>query len=1121
MAFEIKPNMNNTTHIHNNTVTSQPILRIAQLNLNRSKAASLQLQQIARQDKYDILLIQEPHLVKNKISGFAEFQTFCTIDPTDSTKTRAGIVICNPNLAVFHQQQLSNPNLTVIRITQANGDIGMISAYVPGSIKHPTCNQLTLDTIQQAIRGLNLGKVCLGMDANAYAVEWGAPAQCPRGRNTLDLIAAEDLFLLNDGITPTYHHISLDTSSFIDITLVSRALSPITANWFVHETDQLSDHRTITFEIGITEQPLDVRTIARRFNTKKANWDSFDNLLRMFKPVLAHMIQSSNTRAELLTTTQRFESEIRRTTRATIPFAKPFAGAKRWWTPELTAQKRLVRRLQNRLGYRRDEYEHRKRLFTDALRKYKNMIVHAKEEDFRLFCTIDPEADPWGQVFNIFKKKHINAPLKQLRTDSGTFTTSESETIQLLLEKYFPYDDPAMRTSEEQQIIELNQTDPDTPDDPLFTEHEVKYVINNMGNKKCPGPDLISAEILKRIARTLLPELTAFFNKCLELGLFPPSFKTALVKFIPKPNYDTTDTHKAYRPICLLNTMGKTLDSLMIRRIQWFLKTNDKLSRYQYGFTPQTSTVDAVLDITRRVQSYRKKHYCVLLISLDIESAFDSAKWHFIIKALKERHCPRNLYRLAKDYFSARKVIAETQSSKCQRYATQGAMQGSPSGPIFWNLVYDDLLRLPFEEHVHCACYADDTILLVGAATEKTAGQRATRALKLITDWADKVKLTFSATKTNILCFGKGADKDNKPLVTMHGQSIAYCTELKYLGVTLDKNLNFYNHVKITCNKAHKAVASFIRVSRNEWGLGVKALKTIWERAIVPAITYASPVWAKAVTYDSQRSKLRTVQRILMLRLARAYRTTSHAALWAITGLPPIDLVCMEMAAIYHTRRATAPDTHDYRPDILDTINFDELIPATNAYTLPHPSARTDLSKPFSPTAKMAKEQLRQRTLDIWQTLWNQSDKGRRTHVFFPSIRDRLDLKHYQPDPKTTQYLTGHGDFLDHLVRFKLRPPDQTLCVHCDSSDNHEHRLYHCPRFLQQRETIRIKWNTDFNNGTSLQTLIRTPESWAELKSYIHDIDSISQDSGATTTRSTNMSMVTTGVDSQLSTAVP
>ena len=50
----------------------------------------------------------------------------------------------------------------------------------------------------------------------------------------------------------------------------------------------------------------------------------------------------------------------------------------------------------------------------------------------------------------------------------------------------------------------------------------------------------------------------------------------------------------SYRPICLLDTMGKFLEELILQRLQALLVEENGLSENQFGFSKGRSTVDAI-----------------------------------------------------------------------------------------------------------------------------------------------------------------------------------------------------------------------------------------------------------------------------------------------------------------------------------------------------------------------------------------------------------------------------------------------------------------------------------------------------------------------------------------------
>jgi hypothetical protein len=81
--------------------------------------------------------------------------------------------------------------------------------------------------------------------------------------------------------------------------------------------------------------------------------------------------------------------------------------------------------------------------------------------------------------------------------------------------------------------------------------------------------------------------MTKLYNECLRTGHFPEKCKRAKVLTIAKPEIEEASDPSMYRPISLLNTEGKILEKLLIKRIQHHLYTTDALNGNQFGFTPQ------------------------------------------------------------------------------------------------------------------------------------------------------------------------------------------------------------------------------------------------------------------------------------------------------------------------------------------------------------------------------------------------------------------------------------------------------------------------------------------------------------------------------------------------------
>jgi hypothetical protein len=60
------------------------------------------------------------------------------------------------------------------------------------------------------------------------------------------------------------------------------------------------------------------------------------------------------------------------------------------------------------------------------------------------------------------------------------------------------------------------------------------------------------------------------------------------------------------------------------------------------------------------------------------------------------------------------------------------------------------------------------------------------------------------------------------------------------------------------------------------WGLSQKFLKTLYTSGIQQLLLYASPVWAETIKKTSLRTKLIKSQRLINIKVAKAYRTVSN-----------------------------------------------------------------------------------------------------------------------------------------------------------------------------------------------------------------------------------------------------
>jgi hypothetical protein len=86
-----------------------------------------------------------------------------------------------------------------------------------------------------------------------------------------------------------------------------------------------------------------------------------------------------------------------------------------------------------------------------------------------------------------------------------------------------------------------------------------------------PGPDDVMWTHLKRILPDSIVsgKILSLADACLQVGYWPTHFKESLLVIIPKPGKPSYSTPKSFRPIVLLNTLGKLIKKMILTQLQF------------------------------------------------------------------------------------------------------------------------------------------------------------------------------------------------------------------------------------------------------------------------------------------------------------------------------------------------------------------------------------------------------------------------------------------------------------------------------------------------------------------------------------------------------------------------
>jgi len=111
----------------------------------------------------------------------------------------------------------------------------------------------------------------------------------------------------------------------------------------------------------------------------------------------------------------------------------------------------------------------------------------------------------------------------------------------------------------------------------LFSKNEFLSAISKCKDSSAPGSNKLSWCHLKTIIQNddCLANIINITNSCITLGYWPNYFKISTTIVILKPNKSLYNQPKAFRPIVLLNTLGKLIEKWLLKGFNsWSWVTN-------------------------------------------------------------------------------------------------------------------------------------------------------------------------------------------------------------------------------------------------------------------------------------------------------------------------------------------------------------------------------------------------------------------------------------------------------------------------------------------------------------------------------------------------------------------
>ena len=254
-------------------------------------------------------------------------------------------------------------------------------------------------------------------------------------------------------------------------------------------------------------------------------------------------------------------------------------------------------------------------------------------------------------------------------------------------------------------------------------------------------------------------------------------------------------------------TISKLLEKVIYSCIYKFLEKNNILFESQYGFHTKQSCEQAILELTSHLLHAHNKNLQSVGVFLDLSKAFDTLNHEVLLKKLECYGVRGIVNDWCKSYLEGRTLIAKVSTSKdtitksTPFHITYSTAQGSCLGPLLFILFSNDMHLLLI--YGHLILFADDTTLLNHHQNPKFLHYVTHHDMAMLHDWFKANQLSLNLSKTVLMKFWPGHTKYD---IVIEGNTIPQVRTTKFLGITIDDELNWRSHInnlhsKLQANK--------------------------------------------------------------------------------------------------------------------------------------------------------------------------------------------------------------------------------------------------------------------------------------------------------------------------------
>ena len=407
----------------------------------------------------------------------------------------------------------------------------------------------------------------------------------------------------------------------------------------------------------------------------------------------------------------------------------------------------------------------------------------------------------------------------------------------------------------------------------LFTTTacEVSKIINNLKAKRVKDSHGLSSIMIKSITNEISPILTVLINKSFEQGIFPNILKMS--KIIPIYKGKDKSDPINYRPISITSIISKIIEKIMHIRLYEYLNKYKLLNKTQYGYRKQYNTTYPIIDSLNKIYNALDQGNIACITYLDLSKAFDLVDHELLLNKLNNFGIRGTVNSWIRSYLENRMQFVQLSNNvnSDPMIMQRGVPQGSVLGPLLYILYINDYQDS--NDNTYTNFYADDTISIEYGKDLCNLETEVNKKLEHLNNYFTTNRLAVNYEKTYYMIISnkvkcRGTEKQLN--IEMGSHKLTGTDAYKYLGITIDNNLTWKDHIQNLCNKMKQYIPVFYKL---RMFMNADMMLFLLKTYLNPVLHYGIEIFGiKSSTYFQRLQKLiNKVYRIIYGFISSSY----------------------------------------------------------------------------------------------------------------------------------------------------------------------------------------------------------------------------------------------------------